>query len=91
MAKGLKIALVLSLLLNVGLVVGFLGYRSYVGNQMKQAVATSARSETSLLRSVLADIESDDPGRIRSLKQKLRASIEMGDKAIEMMQEMAEK
>ena len=91
MARRLKIALALSLLLNVGLVVGFLGYASYVGNQMKEAVATSARSETRLLESVLADLESDDSERIESLKEKLRASINMGHKAIEMTREIAEK
>lgn len=92
MAKGLRTGLASSLLLNVGLVVGFLGYhRSYVGNQMKEAMTLSARSETSLLQRVLADIESGDPERVESLKEKLKASIEMSNKALEMMQKAAEK
>ncbi len=37
MAKGLRVALAASLSLNMGLAVGFLGHRSYVGDQMQEA------------------------------------------------------
>ena len=81
MAKRLKVALVLSLLLNVGLAVGFLCFKSYVGSQMFKMAAMTAEAEGRLLQSILADVESDDPDRIEALKQKLRVSIENANKA----------
>lgn len=81
MAKGLKVALVLSLLLNVGLAGGFLGFKSYVGSQMFKMAAMTAEAEGRLLQSVLADIESDDPETIEALKEKLTLSIENANTA----------
>jgi len=81
MAKRLKIALALSLLLNVGLAVGFLCFRSYVGSQMFETAAMTAEAEGRLLESILADIESDDPDRIEALKEKLRVSIDNAEQA----------
>lgn len=81
MAKKMKVALVLSLLLNVGLAVGFLCFKSYVGSQTFKMAAMTAEAEGRLLQGILADIESDDPERLEALKQKLTLSIENSRKA----------
>jgi hypothetical protein len=78
-AKGLRIVLVLSLLLNAGFALAFLGYRSYVRHQMLETGAGVAEAEEGLLRSILSDIESAEQGRIEALKAKLRTSIQTNE------------
>ncbi len=89
MAKSMKVTLALSLLFNVGLVVGFLCYRSYVGTQMFEGAAMTTEAEGRLLQSILSDIESDDPERIETLKDKLRVSVENADKAASLWRQAA--
>ena len=76
MARGLKISLAVSLLLNVGLAVGFLSFRSYVGSQTSKLVVGMAEAEASMFRSMLSDLESGDAERIAAVKERLKMSIE---------------
>ncbi len=90
MAKGLKIAFALSLFLNIGLIAGFLYYRSYTRRQMFEGVAMSAEAEGRLLQSILSDIESGDPARMEALTEKLKASIDNADKAVALWRQAAQ-
>ena len=89
MVKGLKIGLAASLLLNVGLIVGFLSFREYVGSHSKKAVVSAAQAEQAMLQNILSELESNDPARIAALKERLQTQIEAGNEAIAMWQQIA--
>lgn len=91
MSKIVKIVLIISLLLNVGLAVGFWSYKSYVTTKSFELAALTARAEASLLKSVLSELESDDPEKIAALKERLRRHIEGAQKSEEIWQRAAEK
>lgn len=76
MTKGIKAVLIVSLLLNVGLIIGFWSYKSYVKSQNSKLAAINAQAEASILKNVLSEIESDDPAKITLLKERLRKNIE---------------
>jgi len=76
MTKGIKAVLIISLLLNVGLIIGFWSYRSYVKSQNFKLAAINAQAEASILKNVLSELESDDPAKITVLKERLRKNIE---------------
>jgi uncharacterized protein YneF (UPF0154 family) len=89
MAKGFKAILIVSLLLNVGLIIGFWSYKNYVRTQNFKLAAINAQSETNLLKNILSDIGSADPARITALKEKLNKYIEQGQKNSAMWQKAA--
>ena len=76
MTKGIKAVLIVSLLLNVGLIIGFWSYKSYVKSQNFKLAAINAQAVASILKNVLSEIESDDPAKITVLKERLRKDIE---------------
>jgi hypothetical protein len=90
MGRGLKIALVVSLLLNVALVVGFLSYRSSVASHTTQGAVSMAAGEASLLKSILADLESDDPQKLEALKERLKVQIATAETAARQFQQAAQ-
>ncbi len=85
MTKAMRAILVLSLVLNVG----FLWFRSYVGSHLAEGWVALAQAEQSQLRNILGDIESGDPNRIAALEEKLRKQVEMGEKNLAMIRQMA--
>jgi len=89
MAKGIKIILIISLLLNVGLIIGFGSYKSYVKSQIFKLAAINAQAEASVLKNVLSELESDDPVKITALKERLRKDIEKAQKSKEIWQRAA--
>jgi hypothetical protein len=89
MAKWVKVVLVLSLVLNLGLVVGFGFYRSYVRNQSFKLAALTTESDAQFKQYVLSELESGDPARIESLKQRLHKIVEQGPKIVEVWREAA--
>ena len=86
MNKTLKAILIVSLVLNVVLVVGCLWFRDFVGSKSAEAWSLLADSYAQL--SILADLESGDPNRMDALEEKLRASVEMGEKNVAMLRQM---
>ena len=76
MTKGIKVVLIVSLLLNVRLIIGFWSYKSYVKSQGFGLAAINAQAVASILKNVLSEIESDDPAKITLLKERLRKNIE---------------
>ncbi len=91
MSKGIKIVLIISLLLNVGLVIGFVTFKSYVKSYEFQLAAIVAQSEASLLGNVLSELESGDPAKITALKERLRKDIEQAQKVKEIWELAATK
>lgn len=89
MAKGLKIILIVSLLLNVGLIIGFWSYKNYVTSEYFKLAALTAQAETNLLESILSEIKSDDPAEITALKEKLHNYIEQSRRNSAMWQKAA--
>ncbi|MCX5634240.1 MAG: hypothetical protein NTW55_00130 [Planctomycetota bacterium] len=89
MAKGFKAVLIVSLLLNLVLIIGFLSYKNYVKSQFFGLAAITAQSETIQLENILSDIESDDTARITALKERLHRYIEQGQKTSAIWQKAA--
>lgn len=90
MARGLKIALAVSLLLNVGLAVGFVSFRSYVASQSSKLVEGMAEAEASIFRSMLSDLESGDAERIAAVQERLKMFIENANTVRSMSRQAAE-
>lgn len=80
-AKWLKAALVISFLLNVALITGFVYFKNYMRDTHFKFIATFYEGETKMLENILSDIESNDPARIAALKKRLAVNIETGQKA----------
>lgn len=91
MTKAIKIVLIVSLLLNAGLIIGFVSYKSYVKSQTFKLAALTAEAEANLLKNVLSDLESDDPAKLTALKERLRKDIENAEKTKAIWQQAAEK
>lgn len=91
MTKGIKVVLIVSLLLNVGLIIGFGSYKSYVKSQNFKLAAINAQAEASILKNVLSELESDDPAKITALKERLRKDIEKAQKSKTIWQQAAVK
>ena len=89
MKKGIKIVLIVSLLLNVGLIIGFVSYTSYMKEHTFRFAALSAEAEAKVLKNILSDLDSDDPAKITALKERLRKDIEKAKKASINMQQAA--
>ena len=91
MAKMIKLTLIVSLLLNAGLIVGFGVYKSYATSQNLKCVALAAQSETKLLEGIFSDLESGDPAKITALKERLRKHVEIAQKNTAIWQQIAAK
>ncbi len=91
MTKGIKAVLIVSLLLNVGLIIGFWSYKSYVKSQNFKLAAINAQAVASILKNVLSELESDDPAKITVLKERLRKNIEKAQTAKVVWQQAAVK
>jgi hypothetical protein len=91
MTKTIKLVLIVSLLLNVCLVVGFVVCKKYVAAQCFELVACTGQAETKLLEGIVSDLESDDPAKITALKERLRKQLEIAREATEMWQQAAGK
>lgn len=89
MTKQIKIILIVSLLLNVGLIISFGFYKSYVKSQNFKLAAINAQAEESVLKNILSDLESDDPAKIAALKKRLHKDIEKAQKASAIWQKAA--
>ncbi len=75
MERRLKLALAISLLVNVVLIVGFFSYKSFVASHTTKGAVSMAEGEARLLQSMLADLESNDPERLEALKEQLKVRI----------------
>jgi len=89
MARGLKVTLIVSLVLNVGLAVGFLAYRNFVQSHVAAGAVSMAQGEARLLRGILADLESNDPQRTEALKERLKQYISNAETAASAFQQAA--
>jgi uncharacterized protein YneF (UPF0154 family) len=87
--KWIRIILIISLLLNVGLIIGFGFYKSYVKSQNFKLAAINAQAEASVLKNVLSELESGDPMKITALKEQLRKDIEDAQRSKEIWQRAA--
>ncbi|MHC5075072.1 MAG: hypothetical protein ACYTFM_01390 [Planctomycetota bacterium] len=85
MTKGIKVVLVVSLLMNVGLIVGFVSFRSFAKSEMFKLAVMTIQAEESLLKNILSELESEDPAKITALKERLRKYIERAEKHEEML------
>ena len=88
MTKTLKAILIVSLLLNITLAVGFVWFRSFVGTKLVDGWVMAAEAEQHQLQSILADLESGDPNKIDALEDRLREQIEMGEKNIALIRQV---
>jgi hypothetical protein len=93
MTKTIKLVLIVSLLLNVGLVVGFVVCINYEEAKFRGWMIHSAQYETKTFEGILSDLESgdNDPAKITTLKERLRTRIEIARGATEALQRVAEK
>ena len=91
MTKGIKVVLIVSLLLNVGLIIGFGCFKSYVRYNCFKLIAMDVQAEASLLKNILSELESDDPVKITALKERLQKHIENAQKIKAIWQQAAEK
>jgi len=91
MAKGLKVALLVSLLLNAALIVGFLFFRNYVRTEMFKLVATTAQSKVNLLENILSDLDPNDPVKITALKERLHKNIQRSQTTADIWQQAADR
>ena len=80
MTKKIKAVLIVSLQLNVGLIIGFGFYHSFVRSQMFKSAAMTFQAEANVLRNILSKLESDDPEKITALKERLQRDIEQAQK-----------
>ena len=79
-----RLPLIVSIILNVTLVIGILLFRGHVRKTVSQAAITTAEAEVSLHQSYLKLLTSDDPNRYEILEDRIRLSIETGQKAAEL-------
>ncbi|MHC4265388.1 MAG: hypothetical protein ACYSUK_05575 [Planctomycetota bacterium] len=86
MTKGLKVVLIVSLLLNVGLIIGFVSFRNFVKSQIFKETVMTIQAEEKLLKNILSELESDDPANITALKERLRKNIEQAQKLEAILQ-----
>ena len=80
-----------SLILNLGLIIGFVGFRHYVRVTTFQLIATTAQAEVNLLESILSDLESDDPEKTAALEERLRLFKEKRKKTSDIWEQAAKK
>ncbi|MHC4149706.1 MAG: hypothetical protein ACYSR5_09510 [Planctomycetota bacterium] len=76
MKKWGRIALVVSILLNVGLITGLGFCRVFVRSHGFKLAAAHFEAEAGQLEYILSELEPNDPERISSLKEYLRKRIE---------------
>ena len=91
MVRGIKIALILSLILNVVLIVSFVYYRNYVKTHLPDLLLSIAEAEIKHSKYILLEIESEDPAKIESLKGHLRRSINNSEKNASVMRAAVKK
>ena len=89
MARGLKVTLVVSLVLNVGLAVGFMAYRNFVRSHVATGAVSMAQGEARLLKGILADLESNDPQKTEALQERLKQYIANAETAASAFQQAA--
>lgn len=90
MAKWAKIILVVSLVLNVGLIIGYGYYTSYARAKIFKSAAMSVEFEEKVLKRVLSTLESDDPAKITALKERLPKDIEKAQKLSSNLRQASE-
>ena len=86
-----RIALVVSILLNVGLITGLGFYRSFVRSQLFKLATSHSEAEAGQLGYILSELQSDDPERISYLKEYLPKRIEAAKWAARASREGASK
>jgi hypothetical protein len=90
MTKGIKVVFIVSIILNVCLIIGFISFRRYVTYQSFKLAAMSSQAEVQVTKYILSELESDNPEKITALKEMLRKKIENGQKATQTWQQAAE-
>ena len=91
MKKWGRIALVVSIVLNVGLITGLGFYRSFVRSHLFKLATSHFEAEAGQLEYVLSELQSNDPERIASLKEYLPKRIESAKWAAHASREGASK
>lgn len=89
MAKGIKIVLIVSLLLNLGLIIGFWSFHRFVKSQMFKSVVMTIEAEENLSKNILSVLESGDSRKITELKERLQGNIEKVQKTKAIWQQAA--
>jgi hypothetical protein len=90
MIKGIKVVFIVSIILNVCLIIGFISFRRYYTYQSFKHVADSTKAEVQVNKYILSELESDNPEKITALKDWLRMNIVIGEKTIQLYQQAAE-
>jgi hypothetical protein len=90
MTKGIKIALIVSIILNACLIIGFIYYRNFVKYKSYKQAAMTSQIELKLLETISSELESNDPDKITALKEWLQKNIELGKKNVEIRQQAAD-
>ena len=90
MSKRLKIMFISSVVLNIAFVIGAIWARSYVRTRSFEMAAMSAEAEGAVIRYVLTELESGDPNRIETLKDRLRKNSEQAKDVAAMWRNAAE-
>lgn len=91
MSKGLKIMFISSVVLNIALIIGGIWARNYVRTQSFELAAMTAEAEGNVIRHILKELESEDPNRIETLKERLQENIEQTNEVAVMWQNAARK
>jgi len=91
MKKALTTVLIISLILNAVLIIGFLTYKSYVKKSNFELAAINAQSEASLLTNILTDLDPNDPAKIEALKKRLQDNIKNAKEVEEIWRQAAER
>lgn len=89
MVQRLKIALILSVVLNTILIVGILWARMYIRRTSFELAALNSEAQANFAKFVLTEIESGDATRIQTLKKQLTAQIEQGHSKAELWRSAA--
>ena len=80
MAKGLKISLLVSVLLNVILIIGMVLGRNHVRSSSFRLAAMTAEASVRAHEHMLEVISSEDPSKIKALADSLERQIDEGKK-----------
>jgi hypothetical protein len=81
--KKLKVALVISVMLNILLITAMALVRNIVYNESVKSVVTRINSEISIFEYTLNCLESDDPNNLEKLKFSFKETIESDKKELE--------
>ena len=79
--KKLKVALVISVMLNILLITAIVAGRSFVRKQSFELAALTAQSEAKQFEIILQYLESDDPNNMNKLKNYLLENIKMANQS----------